>query len=426
MNDIKWFRKVKVRYSRELLVVLGVNGLLFFLNFATLKLLTGFIPPSEFGVYSLATTLLAFLSLVLVSPLNQYSNRFASGAGLQFLNTLLLIFVKISLIVGLIGAAGVVGFQLNIDERIGPQFLMVLFFGFLFSAIIAIIATVINSKRKRIAGGVVSISDAILRFFSLVLVVKYFDRDAYAIFCGIAISNILSSIFAYFVMSRVAREEPSGANELALSFTFLLRYSSPFVLTGLLSSFILYSDRWIVNLLLDSTAVAYYASATTISFSILAIFFGVGNQYFLPYIFSSANDSLPGAARRASLLLKRYIGFSSVVYVVAICIGWGGGGVIYSFMFPENYLPYKVLLPLSIAGYSLYFLGELFCVYGQIYSVTKIYWWCKIPAIFVLFSFTPLLFNKFGIVGISYGFILASIAYLLSVIYSNRRILNEN
>ena len=193
----------------------------------------------------------------------------------------------------------------------------------------------------------------------------------------------------------------------------ILRYSWPFFLFGAMTWFQTASDRWALEVLHSTEAVAQYTVLNQIGFQSLVLLFGSFSYFLFPILLNRAgklqsDEQFDGANQ----LNNWYLGFNILFCGAIFLLFWCFGSAIIRFLSAEQYVAVADLLPyMAIAG-GLFVFGQTYSNRFALSMQTTLLVYPKIITAVIGIILNILFVKFFGLEGLIVAIIATQAAYV--------------
>lgn len=389
-------------------------------SFAGVKILTGVLDPSTFGVYALALTIINMIHLNLFVPFGQTIIRFwgiyrARGAEAEFDGLLRAIdrgcIRAFCVLSALVGAA----VSLCCSVSLGCVVMLSFLIGLL-NGLFGLKQSVCLAERQRKKFALFNILINTMRpLGAIAAVMLYAPRQNAAV----ALLGMLAGgagaytiIHATFTLKTRARE---AAFELPRErYREILAYASPFIVWGLSGWIYLSVDRWCAGLVLGVEGVGLLAVVSQVAMYPLAFGSGFLSSLFMPIAFQKAGALTDRAAigKAISIPLISACAFAAGAAILAAIFGvWHREVII--LLSRTRYTALSSLLPVMTLAWAMFFLAQAITQCGQVLNNTKAFMVPKSASTLLMGLCTYGMARVYGAEGIAWGMLTGGAVYVL-------------
>ncbi len=391
-----------------------------------IKLLTHVLDPSEFGRLALANTLVALIGTSVFGPFAQGLMRFwvisKDRGNLKEFYAVANRFAKyISLVVFLITAI-VSTFIICIAHKFDWTILVILSLGIgVIMGNFRLMMNVFRAARQRRRVAILNTSNGFLRPMIATLVAILIIAKANIALLG----YLLAVLFVFLVTLRIYSQMVSEISlhdlepkSRALLFEGLskkiLSYSLPFLVWGIFGWIHISCDRWSVQTFYGSEVVGAFAVVSLLSMYPLNFGSGFLSSLFTPIAFQKGGDL--SQSHKVASANKTLIAMTGI-YAIGAIVLIGFFAVFHQplvlLISNVSFIRYSRLLPWLTLAWALFFLGQMFSIFGLLANQPRIYIMPKLVSSVVAVSATFYLSFNIGPIGVVLGLMLAGFIYVL-------------
>lgn len=424
-------RGLKLR--AELFWVIVGQFLGFVGSFIGIKVLTTVMGPKGYGELALGLTIAGLFNMYLYGPLANVVARFFAvyrerGELPVYFGVLKKTHTVLALL--LCTLAGIVA--LVVWPWLGAEWALIALVAILYSVVSGINSSYISLQSAMRQRQVVALhqgADVWLRTGLSILFVYVAGSSGYLALLGYAVGTFLitlsQSIFAKRSPELVSywQVESDNAELIRSSRQEFTKYATSFMFFSGFAAISMYSDRWIVQTLYSLKDVGVYAAISQIAIAPANLLYAMISQLMVPIIFENAGTMTTLQQERKSRQLVLYtcmiLGSLSLVMVgVAIVFH----KLIVSLLTASTFSQHSHILWIILASNSLLNIGQILSMKGLYFNRPNIYLVPKILQSVACVLFACVLGKQFGLAGVAWGGGIASMFYLLLVIYYNSKL----
>ncbi len=422
-----------VRLRSELAWVVLGHGLAFLGSFAGVKILTQLMAPEGYGQLALGMTLAGTVNLVLYGPLAQVVWRFYAvyrQRGELNLYWSLLRKAHLACAVGLLvvaAAAGGIVLAL-VNAEWAWLCAVALLFGIV-SGFYGSLVSLQSALRHRKVVALHQAGETWLRITLAVVALHFFRDSGYFALLGYLLGTLLISLSqaAFTWKAPEVRDTWHGPEREASLVRFRARelaaYAAPFILWSGFAAASAYTDRWVLQGLFGSREVGIYFGLYQIANAPVSLLAAMIGQLTVPIIFERAGaQALPGQAEASRRLLHWTLSlFSLALLLVILASGLLSQPLVLLLTSPV-YAERHGLLWVLVLGLAIFQVAQLLVTQGLCHNQPAIYLIPKVLHGVASFGFALVLGHRFGVRGVAWGLVLASLTYLLLVLRANKKV----
>lgn len=418
---------------RELFWVAAGQGLAFLGGFAGIKVLTNMMGPESYGQLALGMTISGVLNMFVFGPVGQAVSRFYSRyRERNDLGGYFFLFKKIHLvsIAAIVCAAAPAAFAVYL--RLGAEWALLVAAASAFGIVTGVNSSFLSLQSAARQRKVVALhqgADACLRPALAVTLLYFFRNSGYWALTGYLLGTLLVTISQWFFAMRNADirahfgGRPVTPEKTAEHLKELAEYSLPFAAFAAFGAASMYSDRWILQLVVGMREVGIYAAVSQIAAAPITLAAGMITQLMVPVIFDKAGDlksreqfEAGSAALNATLLI------SGVLMAVICAAVFVFAGPILTILTTAEFASHSALLGVIAAGVSVFNLAQILCIKGNYTNKPHVYFWPKAGQALVSLVLGYLGAGAFGVMGVGYALCASSLVYLALVALANTRL----
>jgi O-antigen/teichoic acid export membrane protein len=393
----------------------------------TIKILTVYLSPSQYGEIALANTVVSLVGLLTFGPLANAIMRYWSicrenGQISELFSVSQSLILFISLGVSIIGLSVFI-FAKFFKIRQWELLVIPVIVLSIFSGQNTIIKNFHLAARRRIvyalAGGLQPWLYAVL---AVLMMTVFGIRSSSALWGAVmAMFFVVGGQFFLLQMFHRNKKEKRNSNTLIRSLKRdVVLFSMPFVSTGIVSWLQSASDRWILQWFSDSTTVGFYAVLFQIGYYPVSIINGMLVQYLYPIILDRVGDGkdwnrLVGGIR---LLAWGITGFI-LISIISLAVGFVFHNEIFQIATAKQFWVVSNKLWLVMLWAALFGLGQILGLIPIILNRPQILVLPKIIAAIFMMILSAVFVRDYGlsgviVAGIASSFILFSFIALIS------------
>lgn len=416
------FPRISPKSLFEAIFTVGGRIVSILLVVGTTKFLTTFLSEKDFGQLSLYNSIATLPSLFFFGPLGQGIMRYLPIARE---NNEISIFDRqytrifqygaaATLVVGLI--AGIIFWYFG-NKQWGIACLLIAILN-IFNGINAYRYGLQNMARKRMLSLGLETGNRVLQQVLAIGLLLLITGDPLIALLGYGIASfIFFFINQYYYRTtfpEIKTEQTKQDENTSGNYSRdILRYSWPFFLFGAMTWFQTTSDRWALEVLLSTEAVAQYTVLSQIGFQSLVLLFGSFSYFLFPILLSRAgklqNDKQFAGANQ---LNNWFLGFNILFCGIIFLLFWRFGPAIIRFLSAEQYVAVADLLPfMAIAG-GLFVFGQNYSNRFALSMQTTLLVYPKISTAVIGIILNILLVKLFGLEGLIMALIATQTAYV--------------
>ena len=344
-----------------------------FIGLVSLPLLTNNLTVAEYGVLSLCTTIIGFVSGFNklgvqhggARVLHDYWDTDRSNFLLMYYVTYILIFLLFTIQISM---------YFTFTDFIDPKFKGVLLVSLIISLFMAsrsILNSLFVATEKAFTVSALGIISKILQFFLLLVVLKYYypDTSAEKVLYSILLSEVVVTTLVIMVSRKNKFFDFSNRTlsfyELLSRYKSLLIYGLPFYAWELSSWMHAFSDRFLIQYYLDSEQVGLYSvphRLSTITQEVVTGGIAIAiTPIFLRYWREEGNE-------KVSYFLYQCSQIFMAIFPFLILASFSYSETIILILANEKYTPYALVFPISLLGLLL---ASFTFIYGAGMTIAK-------------------------------------------------------
>lgn len=336
-----------------------LNQLIFGLTpLILMKLLAQFLPPHYFGLYSLITSMCAFILALPFDPLSHGQIR--TLVEYQANNSELATFViSSSFLYGFFLFVYLVIFMIVAFNPIVPIYwrhiAWFLFFFVISQVVWSYFVSFFNGIRKRTYAFFIALIALICNCGALLIYfIGFTGKSIQIVLFLLAASNLLSTIIIANGYIRSLFNNTAWHFDKAC-IQAIWRISCPLIITGVFVWLRSMTNRWLLDWYVDKEAVGAFSILSSIAILVPTALQGILSGYFMP-IFYARESVEPGYTRRKTKILISWMGLFGLItsFIVLVLNKWIV--VIFS---AAHYLQYAYLLLPMYISFFIYILGSV-------------------------------------------------------------------
>ncbi|MFC5409150.1 lipopolysaccharide biosynthesis protein [Larkinella bovis] len=391
-------------------VLLSVQVIVALAGLAYGKLTALYIPPDEFGTYSLLFAVMTLVHTTFIAPcIQSFKSTLAVANPQHTLRFYSQVLGGLYLLIVVVGS-GWGWFTQN-------------------HTVILLIPAVIGQGLYALSNDYLNLT-ARHRFFALlqvlyamgnvllfwVLVVQAGQRNATGLWINLAILNLLLAGLALWTARRVWRANPSSGKE-GEAYPYLrnlIRYSAPLLGLAFFNWIVNYADRYLIGYFLTKAEVGYYSTGYSVGSRMLLLAAPFTAQ-LTPLVFQARSQQKAASSVNKTVIayLKIYgLLAATACFVFFVLHDWFG-----SVLLSEQYRPAFLIAPMIAGGY-LFLTGiHLLEVKFYVYGYTKLILFHNVIGAFLNLVFGWFFIPYFGIIGAAMATILCFMIQFCIVLY---------
>lgn len=406
----------KVLSNKELMLVAISQIVGLATSVVFIKLVSHYASVSEYGLYSLALSIAAFIALFPFTSFDQAVGRYISVY--QENNTysenytnilwLYLLFVGIILFLFIL-------FYPFIANFISDDILKILNVVVIFSILNIFRTTILqieNFNRNRIIVLYSRIFEGIARLVLLVLIIKYSSLTADKILllsCAIFLTNI---IFILFYRKSDLVLKGLDITLLQSNLRNFYNFSAPLLIWAVFSWVQLYATVWFLQYYKSVEEVGYFTLINTIALIIPAQMVGIIGTFILPIMYQKENH-FKGYVQAKTKEITLYL---ALLFTGILLMIFFAHNLILTTLSSEKYTIYSWILPYLFLAASFSNIAVIWTYEFFVYKKTKQLLLAQILPSFISVGSAYILISKYGILGAVYTLLITSFCYLLIVL----------
>jgi len=200
-------------------------------------------------------------------------------------------------------------------------------------------------------------------------------------------------------------------------------YALPFVAFAGFGAASMYSDRWILQLVVGMREVGIYAAVSQIATAPIMLVAGMITQLMVPVIFDKAGDMRqPGQFRESAAALNNTLLISGLIMAFICAAVFVFARPILTLLTSAEFSANSALLGVIAAGVSIFNLAQILCIKGNYTNKPHVYFWPKAMQAVVSLVLGYLGARAYGIMGVGYALCASSLVYLALVARANARL----
>jgi O-antigen/teichoic acid export membrane protein len=357
---------IKVRITRELLLV-GLGQLVAFIgSILSVKFLTQTLPPEEYGRLALYLTATTLFQQVVFAPAAGAASRFYSSAmradaAAEYLKAIRLLYLAALLVLALISVG------LLIVGRSEFSLLSVTALALLvtFSGLNSVAASIQSAARQR---GVAAFHEGASQWLRgglgwLAIVLSGAANAVTALWGQAAASLFVLVSQGIFLVKLFSEKSPepgrSPDGSIIVNVKQMVEFAWPYVIWGSLHWFSIASERWALGILEGVQAVGLYQVAYQIGFAPLSLSMSALQAFIAPILFErvgGGNDAIALAAAYRTLLRLAALAIGSAAFLMVTMRL--SSSLIYRYLIERSYTGQDSMLPLAVLAAGLFSAGQ--------------------------------------------------------------------
>ncbi len=308
--------------------------------FLLLPVLTEYLSPEEFGIYSLYQVLISFLtpliSMSLDTNISRNFFRVDEDELAKIVNSILLI-LHINLLIGLVLVfivTNIYGNIFNIPKHIFELMPVIIFT----QTINGLNLTILKNRQEAIKYGFFQIVNTIIKFVIAIGLLLYFHFSWNSLVYGTLVANLVVLFFSILNIVKIYR---IGVNFYPFKTIYVISIPLIFHLMG--EVIIFFSDRLFIKHMLDLESVGIYS----ISYQ-----FGYITMLFIHSI-SLAIEPLLFRQLAKHQDIKKISFYFMVVFLIGGLVIWQVTTFIFPYLIDERYIGAVDVIPWIVSGFVI-------------------------------------------------------------------------
>jgi O-antigen/teichoic acid export membrane protein len=396
-------------------------------SLALVKVLSDLISMEQFGQVTLAITLVAFTSQILIGSVNTGIGRYYSIAKDEndmhnFLHAVKVILSFLICIIFLT-AMVIIGYLTLSNSGLVLMALILLFLS-IFNAISSVYSNIFNVARIRHIASINVYLPPLLKVLSLLLLSLFLDLSSERVLMIYLVVSLLVA-YKYF----------TSARRLALDYIDnkrgdykkwkrnIVKYSLPFLPWTFLIWVQQSSERWLLLVFSSLEEVGVYAVLYMLGYTPILMLYAVLIKFLYPILYerNKVVDNVVLDKNTDSLMLFRVISISIIFSILVFFISTMFHQELFQLFVSEKYLQYSYLLKWFVLSGSIFGIGELLLIKMQ--SNMKVKFLSVVKSYLGIFGFLLNLAGGYlaGFFGIITSMVLFSFINLFVMIYANKK-----
>lgn len=404
----EYISKFRTKIASELFWVVIGQILTVIGGFATVKILTKYLNPSQYGEVALANTLVTLVGLVLFGPLAVACIRFwsicreRSELRLLFVVTRRLL-LQLSLLVLGFGL-----FLFVILTRASLNYWLYLMVPTILLALLSGYNSVVRNlhlaaRHRAIYAIFGGIKPWLYMCFAVMLMLLWEATSVNALWGSVVAMLLVLVIQTWLLLKRsflsskglFSNKTKSELQEKLLAFAY------PFMATGIVSWVQSASDRWVLQWVGNQDIVGYYAVLFQLGFYPVMMFGGMLTQFVYPILLDRVGDGQDWQRLRNGLHLLAWImiGFA-LLSLVGVAIGVLWHGTLFQIATNEQFRSVSYLLPGMLLWSTLFSLCQMVGLVPMMVGNSKVLVAPKVGSALLALLLNVVLAWLYGIAGI--------------------------
>jgi O-antigen/teichoic acid export membrane protein len=394
--------------------VLGIFGV---------KVLTNILGPSQFGILSLANTIVALISTnILFGPLGQGIYRFWSisknNGQLESFYTVTNQYRRYAIGAGFLATLVLLIVMIVVENKEWPGLMVVAMITGIALGSLGLRISVFLAARKRKLVALLNIANALLKpVLATILVLLLTESASWAMF-GYFMATISVVVFSEHYYYRFV----SGSSNSSLIVgkadsrigRNILSYSWPFAAWGVFGWIHMSCDKWALQAFHGTETVGAFAVVSQLA--IFPLIFGSGflSSLFTPIAFQRAGDM---SDRNDIVSAIKVLVLMTGVYILGVLVLIA---LFYMFHYPlvlfisnKEFAGLSFLLPWLTVAWALFYLGQTLSIFGMLANRPKSYIVPKLVSALVAGISTFYFSENIGPGGVVWGLAIAGFVYAL-------------
>jgi O-antigen/teichoic acid export membrane protein len=393
-------------------------------SIVTIKVLTEFLSPSEYGELALGLTASVLVSQVVLGPLSQACLRHFSvareeGQIGEYIRAFFWIVLRI------LGAGLVLTLIIIPLVNIFSGGWLILVLGSISYAFIqglnGVLDNIQNAARRRTTvafhvGGAVW-----LRLIIAVIIIAQFGATSEAAISGYLLGAIviLASELLFLRRNIVTTNLITKSSDEAGSLwrKRIFDYAWPFATWGIFTFIQQTSDRWSLGIIMDASDVGLYTALYQMSAYPILFFSGIVTQVFEPVIYMRAGDGTQEERLRFADQFNKWLVIGSLGLTALFAgVAWVISKYIFQIFVGREYQSVYYLMPLMIIAGGFFVAGQMSTLFLTTRKQTSSLITPKVVTAMVGVALNLVGAILFGIAGIVYAQIIYSFIYLVWIL----------
>jgi len=414
MTKVKLFIR-KIIYNQELLLVGSSQVISLISSVVFIKLVSHYATVSEYGLYSLILSIVAFIALFPFSAFDQAISRYVpiyhdKNIYTENYTNILYMYVLLLGILTLLFILFYIFFKPYIQPEIVKLFNTVIVFTVL-SIFRTTILQIENFNRNRIIVLYSRIFEGVLRILLLIIVINYSSVTAQKI---LLISSIIFTINILWILLYQKEHltiQGIRSSLLRKNFKTYYKFASPLLVWAVFGWLQLYAITWFLQYYRSVEEVGYFTLLNTIAVMIPTQLVGIIGTFIMPIMYQNEHKQKGYTKRKVKEI---------TYYLILLYIGVGAfffafHNVVIEFLSSEKYTFYGWLLPYLFFASAISSIATIWTYEFFVYNKTKKLLIAQtVPSIVSVIS-SLILIPVYGLLGVTYVLLLSYGVYLILI-----------
>ncbi len=405
------------------------------LGFAILKILSK-MGTSDFGIYSLVLTVIAFFGLIFYGPIQQGFLRFYydyadKNTTKLFVNLAYKILILSAAALFILSIVSVIAAYLFNWKELALLFFLAGIYVFTFK-INEFFNSALNLIRKRKENSLLQGTEKIIVIAMLLYLFLNKLLSITNVFIVLICITFFFSILKYFFfkkfLPKVSKLNPNSIKETQAEIrSKVFKYILPFLLWGLAGWLQQNGEKWIIANYLSTSDVGIYAIMMALANALVVVPNNIISEFAMPIIYqqySDLNNKEKLLTGRLYIRINMFLILLISILSTLITYFWGKELII--IISNKDYAVYWNLLPLICLGSGLFLTGQAQTVLGLALNKPDKYIIPKISIGVVSVILNIILINLYGLNGVAYTIIIIGLTYVLYIALVNKSIITSN
>lgn len=358
------------KYSKETIVIITGQILIFAASIFGVKILTGVMSPASYGELMLFNTMFIFSSMLLYNPVQQATARYFNTYyhnGREQLNIIESSITKITKRQYLYNIIAIIIFAIFFSVYKGPDAIVgcifLLIYCISFSQI-SLYITAFNSIKYRFISSWLPLLEKILKPLCGALLIWYFFDSSNLALAGQAIAGVIVLIVSIILYKKYINRDHLKSKSIVDTSEVDKNFQS-FMKSIPIRTFFLWiflsSDRWVLEFFTSTSEVGLYSALTQIGYSPLTQISSVVGIFISPYIYDSFSVKNGMTERHKNIINKGtiiFLLFSIFIFIM----GFYSQGFIFRFIIDKSFSGVSHLLPYVMLSGGLFVTGQFYAL----------------------------------------------------------------
>jgi len=371
------------------------------------RVLTEYLPPSEYGRLTLTLTLGVLVCQVAFTGSMPGIMRFYALAAEKIQLSayfraswqMFLYGTGIALVLGGVLLVGLLAWGRG--EMAGVTLVAVMFS--ILAGLNATLSSIQNAARQRqlvaFHGGL----DAWLKIALAVLLMRWLDATALHVVVGYTLSMLLVLASQAFFIRRLIPEQSPDLAHCAHWRQQIWKYSRPFVVFNMFTWAQASSDRWALEMLVGTSEVGFYATLLQLGWAPISMLTGLATTLLGPILFARSGDAQDSARNQGVHRLSWQLTTMALALTgLGFIITWWLHSLLFNVLVAAEYREVSYLLPWMVLAGGLFSASQVLGLKMQSELKTHAMTWPKVVASLLGVSFSfggSYLYGLPGVVG---------------------------